>query len=350
MVECASVLAGPAVGAFFAELGADVIKVENPKTGGDVTRGWLGNDEECSDGRSAYFCSVNAGKKSLSIDLSSAPEALFSLLSDADLYLHNFKLGAAARLGLDDHKLLQQFPKLIIGRINGFGSESPRVGYDALIQAECGLMHLNAELGQPGHKMPVALMDQMAAHQLKEGLLLALMKRGSKPQDRLVEVSLWGAALSALANQACNWTIAGVEPQPMGSEHPNIFPYGCVFDCLDQERVILVVGSDRQFTALAELLGRQDWLVEFQKNTDRVQGRDRLRQELSGELGKRRAQDWLEEFHRLEIPAGRVQTVSQALQLDAKCGEIVPQIAFRALGGEVARWHTEDVPPWASHK
>ena len=159
VIELASVLAGPSVGMFFAELGAEVIKIENP-VGGDVTRTWKLAGESALDQRSAYFCAVNWGKKSICLDLTQveARDQLFRLLTTTDVLLTSFKPGDAAKFGLNWEKLHARFPRLVVGEISGYGADDTRVGYDAIIQAEAGFTAMNGVAGQT-YKMPVAIVD-----------------------------------------------------------------------------------------------------------------------------------------------------------------------------------------------
>lgn len=310
VVELANILAGPAVGFFLAELGADVVKVENPSTGGDPTRGWKLKNETASDGRSAYFCSVNWGKRSLLLDLKHQQEALHALLEQADILLANFRPGDDVRLGLDFPRLHQLYPNLIVGWITGYGAESPRPGFDALIQAESGWMSMNGPSGGPPCKLPVALIDLLAAHQLKEGLLLALLQRERGLPGRLVQVSLWDSALASLANQATAFLMEHHVPQPMGSEHPSLFPYGTSLECAD-ETIFLAVGTDRQFDQLCQALEAPELISRFATNAKRVQQREVLRQELTQRARSHRG--LLEQLWSRGVPAGRLQGLHQAL-------------------------------------
>src|SRR4051812_23217820 len=143
VLELASVLAGPGVGQFFAELGANVIKVENLRSGGDVTRTWRSAGEKTDD-RSAYFCSINWGKKSIAIDLSNAEgqRIVQDLASKSDIVIASYKPGDAEKLKVDYKSLSAKNPGIIYGQVSGYGSENPRVGYDAIIQAEAGFMFM----------------------------------------------------------------------------------------------------------------------------------------------------------------------------------------------------------------
>jgi crotonobetainyl-CoA:carnitine CoA-transferase CaiB-like acyl-CoA transferase len=304
VLELASVLAGPSVGQFFAELGAEVIKVENLKTGGDVTRTWKGADEQTDD-RSAYFCSCNWGKKSVALDLTSAEgkQIVQKLAQRSDIIIASYKPGDAEKLGVSYHQLFTNNKKLIYGQITGYGSGNDRVGYDAVIQAESGFMDLNGEKDGLPTKMPVALIDVLAAHHLKEGLLLALLKREKSGEGSLVDVSLIQVALSSLANQATNWLVAKKLPTRQGSAHPNIAPYGDSFLTKDGKRILLAVGSDRQFQDLIKVLGIGQEVLD---------NRAALNELLGGAIAKFDAKELTEKINQLKIPAGLIQNVEEA--------------------------------------
>jgi crotonobetainyl-CoA:carnitine CoA-transferase CaiB-like acyl-CoA transferase len=312
VLELATILAGPAVGAFFAELGADVIKAENPTSGGDPTRGWLAADEQSEDGRCAYFCSVNWGKRSLELDPVTQPERFHALLASCDILLMNSKPGDCAKLGLVPEKLLERYPRLLIGWVTGYGQDSKRPGFDALIQAESGFMLINGPPGGPACKMPVALIDLLTAHQLKQGLLLALLARERSGAGRLVEVSLWETALSSLTNQATNYLMTGVEPVPSGTEHPNLFPYGTMLPCVDTP-LLLAVGTDRQWRSLCGVLQAAELAALYPKNADRVRNREQLREALFAHARQRQAAELLQALWDAGVPAGGLHSVGHAL-------------------------------------
>ncbi len=319
ILELANVLAGPAVGQFFAELGAEVLKVEAP--GGDVTRSWRLPNEQPIAGRSAYFCAANWGKKSKVVDLrtSEGRAALEPLLAEADVLLTSYKAGDAARFGLEAERLLQQYPRLVVGEISGYGHQDARVGYDAIVQAEAGFTYLNGNTTSDYHKMPVAFVDLVAAHQLKQGLLLALWQRDRTGKGSVVRVNLLDAALASLANQATNYLVGGVVPQPMGSEHPNIVPYGSIYRTADGAAVVLAVGTDKQFAALMEVLDSpmpEGWI----HNAQRVQQRHAVNQLLAQKIGHWLADDFLAACTVRNIPAGRVNTMPEAMALARKRG------------------------------
>lgn len=318
VLELASVLAGPSVGQFFAELGADVIKVENLKTRGDVTRTWKISGEKEGD-LSAYFCSVNWGKKSLAIDLSQAEGKRIAqtLSANADVIITSYKPGDAEKLGVDYKTLSGLNAKLIYGQITGYGSQNDRVGYDAVIQAEAGFIDLNGEKNGPPTKMPVALMDLLAGHHLKEGLLLSLLKRERTGQGDLVEVSLLQTAISSLINQASNWLVVNKLPQRQGSAHPNIAPYGESFETADGKLVLLAVGSDRQFADLCNVLGLDRLAIDdrYASNPNRVENRLQLNQLISKKISQFACGTLLVKLNSSKIPAGVIQNIKEALEM-----------------------------------
>ncbi|MCW5909781.1 MAG: CoA transferase [Cyclobacteriaceae bacterium] len=333
VIELASVLAGPSVGQFFAELGAEVIKVENLKTGGDVTRTWKGRDEQTDD-RSAYFCSVNWGKKSVAIDLSTAAglKAVQKLAAKSDMVIASYKPGDAEKLGVSYQQLTAINPQLIYGQITGYGSDNDRVGYDAVIQAESGFMDLNGLPEGPPTKMPVALVDVLAAHHLKEGLLLALLKREKTGNGSCVEVSLIQAAISSLANQASNWLVAHKLPKRQGSAHPNIAPYGESFLTRDDKRILLAIGSDRQFLDLLVILAlniSED--VRFVTNQSRVIHRKELNELLTASISSFEADYLMQEIHRKKIPAGIIQSIDKVFEMEEARRILLEANGFRGV-------------------
>ncbi len=312
VVELAGVLAGPSVGMFFAEHGARVVKVEPP--GGDVTRRWHLPSEDPADLRPAYFCAVNWGKESVVLDLKTdhGRSALHRLVARADVVISAFRPGAASGLEADADTLRALNPRLIVLEVDGYGPDDDRAGYDAVVQAESGFMALNGQADGPPTKMPVALIDVLAGHQLKEAALVALLERERSGVGTTVRVSLLGAAVASLANQASNWLTAGVAPQRTGSSHPNIAPYGTSYATADGD-VILAVGTDRQFVALLEALGLEAderWAT----NADRVRHRADLDRALEAALATHSRENLLAELASRGVPAGAVLEVADVFE------------------------------------
>lgn len=314
VIELATVLAGPHVGMFFAELGADVIKVENPKNQ-DVTRTWKLPLEPIESPISAYFCSVNYKKNYLQLDLKSdeGHRQILDLLRTADIVLMNFKHGDQAKMNLEDEQLHKLNPKLIIGKISGFGEDSDRVAYDLILQAETGYMSMNGEPDGNPVKMPVALIDVLAAHHLKEGILVALLERMATNRGRVVTVSLYDAAVSSLVNQASNYLMKRHVPQRMGSLHPNIAPYGEIFKTKDDKLVTFAIGSQTHFELLVKCIGANHLLNDkrFTNNQLRVENRRALQQELQIHLAAYFVTDLLNDMHALHIPCAEIKNLKQ---------------------------------------
>lgn len=319
VLELASVLAGPAVGQFFAELGASVIKVENAKSGGDVTRGWKTAGEDTDD-RSAYFCAVNWGKKSIAVDLETgAGQAVVQELArQSDIVIASYKPGDAATLGVDYATLQKLNPSLIYGQITGYGPQNPRLGYDAVIQAEAGFMFMNGEPGGNSLKMPVALIDILAAHHLKEAILIAMLQQTRTGKGCFIDVSLIQAAISSLANQATNWLVSNKIPEKQGSAHPNIAPYGDVFITADRQEVLLAIGNDRQFHDLCRVLEQPLLAKErrFATNRDRVLNRIPLLAILQEKFSDWNVEPLMRAFMGEKIPAGRIQSMETVFQTE----------------------------------
>lgn len=350
VIELASVLAGPSVGQFFAELGATVLKVENPATGGDVTRRWKLPSEDAGTDRSAYFAAANWGKQSLALDLGTpdGQRVLHDLVRQADIVAASYKPGDAERLGADGDTLLALNPRLIYAHVLGYDADDPRAGYDAVIQAESGFTAMNGEPGGPPLKMPVALIDVLAAHQLKEAILVRLLERERTGRGGLVTVSLLQAGVAALANQATNWLTAGHVPQRMGSEHPNIAPYGTVFPTADGQSIVLAVGTDRQFAALCEVLGLGELAASptLATNQQRVRHRAFLNHLLAERIAGQPRDALLDALAARHVPAGAVndlpavfaQPAAQAMVVQDEEGAQVGvrHVAFRVEGEAAA--------------
>jgi crotonobetainyl-CoA:carnitine CoA-transferase CaiB-like acyl-CoA transferase len=328
VVDCSSVLAGPQVGTFFSELGARVIKFENAKTKGDVTRTWH-TPVESKDKISSYYSSINYKKEIHFIDLSNSNDIarIHAELESADIVLSNFKGNDAKKFQLDSAFLSTNFPHLIQGVIRGFEFERDRVAYDVVLQAETGFMFMNGQSDGPPTKMPVALIDVMAAHQLKEGILCALLQKTKTGKGACVEVSLEQAALASLANQASYFLMTGKNPQRMGSLHPNIAPYGEQFETQDHKWIVLAIGSDDQFKKLCTALRipETQFDSDFASNTLRVQNRTKLQAILQNEFSKTPCSLFEEEAQSQGIPYGRIRNMEEVFEREAALSNVLEE-------------------------
>jgi crotonobetainyl-CoA:carnitine CoA-transferase CaiB-like acyl-CoA transferase len=318
VLDLSSVLAGPSVATFFAELGATVIKIENKKTGGDVTRTWRTTGESKDASVSAYWSSINYKKAIHLLDYSNPDErqVVYDLIPTQDVVIMNFKEGDDKKFGLDPDTLFSMNSRLIIGEIYGFITNPSRVAYDVVLQAETGFMSINGEKNAAPLKMPVAMMDILAAHQLKEAILCALYEREKTGKGALVKCSLEKAGIASLANQASNYLMTGKVPVAQGSLHPNIAPYGEVMHCKDGGQIVLAIGSDRQFESLANVLQLYALVtdIRFSENSARVKNREELRSLLSQAFSKYETSELMKIFEKENIPAGKVKTLDEVLE------------------------------------
>ncbi len=320
IIDLSTVLAGPSVGTFFAELGAQVLKIEHPKNA-DVTRSWKLASEDASESVSAYFSSVNYGKTYLSLDLKNEKDyaTFIDHVQKADILLSNFKKGDDEKLNVTDEQLRSINPSLIIGKITGFGNESDRVAYDLILQAESGFMSMNGTSTSGPVKMPVALIDVLAAHHLKEGLLIALLQRNQSSEIKTVSVSLYEAAICSLANQASNYLMEQHIPQRIGSLHPNIAPYGEIFSTKSNDLVTFAIGSNQHFEKLCDYLNCEELIIDdrFKENKDRVKNRMQLFEYLQEKIKLFDTVTLLHEMHQRYVPAGEIKNLQAVFQEQA---------------------------------
>jgi crotonobetainyl-CoA:carnitine CoA-transferase CaiB-like acyl-CoA transferase len=316
VLELASVLAGPSVGLFFAELGATVIKIENPKTGGDITRSWKLQSEAADGKTSAYYWSINSHKEILFLDLTLRKDLqnFYNLIKTADILITNFKLGDDLKLKVDYDFLKTLNPTLIYASINGFGANSPRTAYDLILQAESGFMFMNGEKNASPLKMPVALIDILAGHQLKEAILIALLNKHKTKLGSHVSVSLFDTAIASLANQATSWLIANHLPTAQGSLHPNIAPYGEIFISKDNHQITFAIGSDKQFIQLCEILNLQV-IPEYNTNQLRVENRFSLFDLLNEKIKQLDFETLFNNCLKHDIPIGKIRNLKEVFDL-----------------------------------
>lgn len=342
VLELATVLAGPSVGMFFAELGATVTKIENPRTKGDVTRHWKQKTENADADHSAYFASVNWGKEHLFLDLSETEslKKVKELARESDIIISNYRPGQAERFGLDFNSIKAENPSVIYGHISGFGEEEGRPAFDVVLQAESGYMFMNGHPDSQPTKMPVALMDVLAAHQLKEGLLLALYNREKSGSGSYVSVSLLDAAISSLANQATNWLMNGSIPQRLGSLHPNIAPYGEMITSSDGKQIVLAAGSEQQFSGLCSVLNLQELVDDerFNSNQNRVVNREELNQLLCKKAASKTATELMDLFLENAVPAGIIKNMEEVFKDEkAKASILTNQMSDGSTAKRIAQ-------------
>jgi formyl-CoA transferase len=311
-----------------ADLGADVIKVEQPGRG-DETRQW---GPPYVGGEAGYYLAVNRNKRSITLDLKHprGQDVLRQLAARSDVLVENFKVGTLERLGLGYDHLSQDNPGLVHCSITGYGPDGPyrdRPGYDFIAQGMGGLMSVTGELdGQP-LKHGIAITDLFTGLYAVVGIQAALREREHGGRGQRVDVSLLESAVAMLVNVATNYLLTGNEPRRYGNAHPNIVPYQ-VFDARDKP-FIVAVGNDEQFRRLCQVLGRDDLPGDerFATNPARTQHRQALVGILGAEFAHRDAAAWVEALLGVGVPAGPINAVSEVFA--------DPQVLFRGMLAEV---------------
>lgn len=320
ILDLTRILAGPVCTQLFGDLGADVIKVERPGAGDD-TRKWgppyakdaNGNDTT----ESAYYLSANRNKRSLAVDVAN-PEGvalLKRLLKHCDILVENFKVGGLDKYGLSYAALKDEFPGLVYCSITGFGQTGPyaaQAGYDYLAQGMGGVMAVTGEPeGQP-MKVGIAIADIMCGMYASTAILAAIRHRDATGTGQHIDLALLDTQVAWLANVGLNYLTSGKEPKRFGNQHPNIVPYQ-VFVAKDGY-FILAVGNDSQFRKFCEFAGLDELPVDarFMTNDARVQNRDALVPLIEAATVTKPKQDWLDGLAGIGVPAGPVNTVSEA--------------------------------------
>jgi formyl-CoA transferase len=359
VLDLSRVLAGPWCTQLLADLGAEVIKIERPGSGDD-TRHW-GPPWHVRDGHkvAAYFLSANRGKRSAAIDFATEEGAALvrRLAGYADVVVENFKVGGLGKFGLDAASLRSANPRLVIASITGFGQDGPyagRAGYDYIIQAMGGLMSITGKPdGEPGGepmRVGVAVADLFTGLYTAVAILSALYRREKSGEGAVIDMALFDTQLAMLANQASNALISGEDPPRQGNTHPNIVPYQ-PFQTADQ-RIIVAIGNDRQFARLAEMCGHSEWQSDerFATNSARVANREVIVAELAQCFAERPAEQWLAMLEKAGIPAGPINSVSQALaDVQAQHRAMIRTFAGTPLVGSPVRIDGEradsELPP-----
>ena len=312
VLDLSRVLAGPYATMILGDLGAEVIKVEQPGSGDD-TRQWGPPFMASPNGaESTYFLSANRNKRSITIDLKDPAEREFieRLVRWADVIVENFRPGVMDRLGLSDEQLEAMNPELIRLSISGFGDDGPdsrRVGYDHILQAEGGLMSLTGTSAGPMLKVGVPIADLTAGLFGVIGVLGGLIERASSGQGQRVSTSLLAGQIGLHAFQGTRYLVAGEVPPPSGNQHPTVCPYG-VFEASDGP-IVIAVGNDAIWGRFAPLVGIEPRDGRFLTNADRIENVDELCGEMAPVLSSKSVRAWLRDFGEAGVPAGEVKTI-----------------------------------------
>jgi crotonobetainyl-CoA:carnitine CoA-transferase CaiB-like acyl-CoA transferase len=316
VLDLTRILAGPLCTQILSDNGADVVKVEPPT--GDETR-YLGPPFD-SRGEAAYFCALNRGKRSMALDLNqpSAKNILLRLLESADVLIENFLPGTMERWGLGYEDILsKKYPRLIYCAVSGFGPDGPLgklPGYDAVLQAICGLMSINGDPNAGPTRLGIPVVDHLTGYVALNGILMAAFARHHSGKGQRVEASLFDTGISLLLPHVSNWIHSGQTPGLLGSAHPNIAPYD-KFNASDRQ-VFIGILNDAQFKRFCSHIQREDIPADprFATNSQRISHRAELKEEIQSSLLKFTAASLCEELMRIGVPAGPVNTVPQAIE------------------------------------
>ncbi|WP_306766900.1 CaiB/BaiF CoA transferase family protein [Halomonas marinisediminis] len=311
VIDLTRVISGPFCTQILGDHGADVIKVEPPGKG-DVVR----QQGNMVNGESWYFAQFNRNKRSLTLDLRSdeGKQILHRLLEDADVLVENFRPGVLSKMGLDDDTLRQRYPRLVVGRINGFGSSGPyrdRPAYDFIAQAMSGFMGVNGTAtGEPMRAAP-PISDMVASQNLAFGICAALVRRATTGQGDIVETALTNGLIAMMGYLAAEYFATDRLPARTGNDHPMLYPYG-LFTARDGE-VAIAPSND---TMVERFLGALDMLYllddeRFADNRQRMAHREPLREILNAVIKTRSVDEWIEHFNRAGVPCGRVHDLRE---------------------------------------
>lgn len=315
ILDLSRILSGPFATMIFADLGADVIKLENPRTGDD-TREWA---PPYQGDQSAYFLSVNRNKRGIAVDLKAARgrEIAMRLVDISDVVIENFRPGTAGRLGLGYDDMSARNPRLIYASISGFGQTGPYAsepGYDAIAQALGGLMSVTGEADGAPVRVGNSAADLGAAMWAAIGILAALHARHTTGLGEWIDISLLDGQIASLTYLAGGYFASGEVPRRYGSAHPSIVPYQALRTA--DGHLMVAVGNDTLWQRFAPLIGLPELVDDprFVSNPQRVANRAQLIPLIEAALATRSSAAWAEDLTRVGIPAGAINSIAAALE------------------------------------
>jgi formyl-CoA transferase len=319
ILDISRALAGPYCTMMLGDLGADVIKVERPVSG-DESRGWgppfVGKPYGPYPGESAYFIAANRNKRSLTVNIqtSEGQEIVRRLTGISDVLVENYRTGALDEMGLGYPDLHRLYPKLIYCSISGYGRTGPfaeRPGYDAILQAEGGMMSITGPVDGTPSRVGIPIIDITSGMFASTAILAALHAREITGEGQLVDISLFDSHIALLANVASNYLVGGSPPRRLGNAHPNLAPYEA-FSARDGW-FILGAANERQWALLCDMLDRPDMKTDsrFAANRDRVANRELLVEELNKIFSQRDVNDWLADLMKADLPCGPINSIPQ---------------------------------------
>jgi crotonobetainyl-CoA:carnitine CoA-transferase CaiB-like acyl-CoA transferase len=331
VLDLTRVLSGPYCTMLLADMGARVIKVEQPRKGDD-TRGW---GPPFLEGESAYFLSINRNKESITLDFKhpDGRAIVDRLLERADVVVENFRPGTLAKIGLDYRTLSARLPRLVYCSVSGFGQTGPRrneAGYDAVMQGEGGLMSITGSPDGPPYRLGVAIADIVSGMFAAYGTALALFARERTGRGQEVDVAMLDAVAALLTYQAGNFFASGRAPARLGNRHPSIVPYE-TFAAADGD-FVLAVGNDEQWKKFCAVAGLPD-APQFATNRQRVTGYDTLRPLVAERLKRESRRHWIDRLTAAGVPCGSVRNLQELFddaQIEAR--EMIARVAHPTIG------------------
>ena len=319
ILDITRAMAGPYCTMMLGDLGADVIKVERPDSG-DESRGWgppfVGKPYGPYPGESAYFIAANRNKRSLTVNIQTpeGQEIIRQLAGISDVLVENYRTGDLDKLGLGYSDLHRLHPKLIYCSISGYGRTGPyaeRPGYDAIIQAEGGMMSITGPVDGPPSRVGIPIIDITSGMFAATAILAALHARDLTGEGQQVDISLFDSHIALLANAASNYLVGGEPPRRLGNAHPNIAPYEAF--SARAGWFILGAANERQWELLCDMLGRPDLKTDsrFVSNGARVANREALVDELNKNFSQRDVNEWLADLMQAGLPCGPLNSLPQ---------------------------------------
>jgi formyl-CoA transferase len=337
VIDLTRALAGPHAAMMLGDLGADVVKVENPR-GGDDTRGWGPPFVEPAYGQreSTYFLCANRNKKSVTLDLKDEDgrSALRALVSQADVLMENFRPGVLDRLGFSQQRLAEINPRLVVLSISGFGHDGPeagRAGYDQIAQGEAGLMSVTGSAPSDVQRVGVPIADLLAGMYGAFGVLAALQERERTGRGQVVRASLLAAVVGVHAFQGTKWTVAGQVGESAGNHHPSICPYG-LFETADGA-VQIAVGSEGLWKRFCDGFGLDADTTGMASNPERVANSKQVKEMVQDAFALYATDELLAKLDRIGVPAGRIRTIRDVYEWEqTKSQGLVIDVDHATLG------------------
>ena len=333
VIDLTRVLAGPFCTMLLGDMGAEIVKIEEPESG-DESRGWA----PFVDGWSSYFLGVNRGKKSVALDLKTpyGANALHALISQADVLVENFRPGSLSQLGFGFGDVERMNPALVYCSISGYGQTGPRSqepGYDVVIQGEAGFMDVTGSPDGPPTRAGVAVTDYLAGLYAMQGILLALIDRQRTGRGQHVDIALLDSLMSVMTLPLGIFWATGLAPHRMGNDHPSVAPYETLQ--ASDGSIVVAVGNPRLWNQFCEAVDAQDLAADprFRTNTDRLANRSALKAAIEALFARLTVDEILARLRARQVPCGKVRTVEQAIaepQLRAR--DMVLQFEVPGLG------------------